>query len=306
MKRSETTSKLLIDEPPLQVLPSLANKIGLNEAIVLQQIHYWLRTFQSSGKKDHLKDGKWWVYNTYDEWQDNFPFWGIGVIRRAIRNLEKNGLLISKEFNATKGDRTKWYSIDYKILAKLSRESKTAKAPDPSVVDDIPSVVDDIPSDQNEQMLNKKQRLATEINSLKEETEEKSKSKSKSEYTQNMEHLEKAFAEKRCVPEPNWNNGNPKELNKRWRSPLKRMLALCSGDLDKCVLVIGKVITKMVEDGLILDAPASIEKNFNSFIADLNLQQEGGNNKPNFSRIWAKERAEKERAEQERLKQQPT
>ena len=34
-------SKLLINEHPLQVLPSLATKIGLNEAIVLQQIHYW-------------------------------------------------------------------------------------------------------------------------------------------------------------------------------------------------------------------------------------------------------------------------
>ena len=36
------SSKLLIDEPPLQVLPSLALKIGLNEAIILQQVHYWL------------------------------------------------------------------------------------------------------------------------------------------------------------------------------------------------------------------------------------------------------------------------
>ena len=35
-------SRLLIDEPPLQVLPSLAREIGLNEAIMLQQIHYWL------------------------------------------------------------------------------------------------------------------------------------------------------------------------------------------------------------------------------------------------------------------------
>lgn len=36
-------SKLLIEEPPLQVLPSLAVTIGLNEAIIIQQIHYWLR-----------------------------------------------------------------------------------------------------------------------------------------------------------------------------------------------------------------------------------------------------------------------
>lgn len=34
--------KLLIDDQPLQVLPSLAEAIGLNESLVLQQIHWLL------------------------------------------------------------------------------------------------------------------------------------------------------------------------------------------------------------------------------------------------------------------------
>ena len=34
--------KLLIDDQPLQVLPSLAEAIGLNEALILQQIHWLL------------------------------------------------------------------------------------------------------------------------------------------------------------------------------------------------------------------------------------------------------------------------
>jgi hypothetical protein len=35
-------SRLLINESPIMIIPSLAAKIGLNEAVVLQQIHYWL------------------------------------------------------------------------------------------------------------------------------------------------------------------------------------------------------------------------------------------------------------------------
>lgn len=35
-----TISKLLLDKLPLQVMPTLATLIGLNEAIVLQQVHY--------------------------------------------------------------------------------------------------------------------------------------------------------------------------------------------------------------------------------------------------------------------------
>ena len=34
-------SKLLISENLVMIIPTLAVKIGLNEAIVLQQIHYW-------------------------------------------------------------------------------------------------------------------------------------------------------------------------------------------------------------------------------------------------------------------------
>ena len=37
-----STSPLLINEHPLMVLPSLATAVGLNQAIVLQQVHYWL------------------------------------------------------------------------------------------------------------------------------------------------------------------------------------------------------------------------------------------------------------------------
>ena len=36
-------SNQLIDDYPILVLPKLAEKIGLNEAIILQQIHYWLK-----------------------------------------------------------------------------------------------------------------------------------------------------------------------------------------------------------------------------------------------------------------------
>ena len=32
----------LINEYPLQVLPSLCKKVGINEAIFIQELHYWL------------------------------------------------------------------------------------------------------------------------------------------------------------------------------------------------------------------------------------------------------------------------
>ena len=38
------TSRLLLDEEPLQVLLTLAEKVGINAAILLQQINYWIKS----------------------------------------------------------------------------------------------------------------------------------------------------------------------------------------------------------------------------------------------------------------------
>ena len=108
------SSSLLIAEPPLIVLPTLATLVGLNEAIFLQQLHYWLTR---SGKE---RDGRLWVYNTYDEWREQLPFWSRATLRRIVNGLEERGLVISTDaYNASKVDRTKWYTIDYAAVDHL-------------------------------------------------------------------------------------------------------------------------------------------------------------------------------------------
>ena len=92
-------------------VPELAAVIGLNEAIVLNQIHYWIEKNKCDAL--HYRDGRTWTFNTYKEWQEQFPFWGTATIVRTFEKLEKNGLIISGNFNKMKYDRTKWYAIDY-------------------------------------------------------------------------------------------------------------------------------------------------------------------------------------------------
>jgi uncharacterized phage protein (TIGR02220 family) len=110
-------SRLLINESPVMVIPSLAVKIGLNEAMVLQQIHYWL------GISKHDIDGRTWVYNTYEEWQKQFPFWSVSTIKRTFRSLEMMGYLLSENWNRMKMDKTKWYSINYEKLQDLDEDT---------------------------------------------------------------------------------------------------------------------------------------------------------------------------------------
>jgi hypothetical protein len=88
--------------------------VGLNEAIFLQQLHYWL---QQSGKE---RDGRLWIYNTYEEWLTQFPFWSKATLRRIVNGLEESGLVLSSSsYNQSKIDRTKWYTLDYDALDRL-------------------------------------------------------------------------------------------------------------------------------------------------------------------------------------------
>jgi len=100
-------SKLLLDENPLVILPQLAVKIGLNEAIFIQQTHYWLQKSKNDFK------GRKWTYNSYEKLQEQFPFFSISTIKRIIKNLKNKELLIVDNFNKDSRDKTNWYSIDY-------------------------------------------------------------------------------------------------------------------------------------------------------------------------------------------------
>ncbi|SFR12544.1 hypothetical protein [Desulfoscipio geothermicus] len=121
-------SKILFDEQPIVVDKMLARKLGLNEAIVIQQVHYWLKINEK--KNQNYIDGKYWTFNTLKEWhENNFDFWSLDTVKRTFTKLENTGVLIVGNFNKDRRDRTKWYSINYKKLEELVSE-KDDQEPD--------------------------------------------------------------------------------------------------------------------------------------------------------------------------------
>ncbi|EFC0428391.1 hypothetical protein NVA45_005032 [Escherichia coli] len=122
---------LLFAERPLVINTQLAMKIGLNEAIVLQQLHYWLRDTSSGMECDGVR----WIYNTTEQWLEQFPFWSESTLKRAFASLKTLGLLRCEKLNKSKRDMTNFYTINYesKLLddGKLS-ESIRSKCAAPS------------------------------------------------------------------------------------------------------------------------------------------------------------------------------
>ena len=108
-------SDLLFECRPVMIIPELACAIGLNEAIVVQQIHYWAEHNKRS--KTNFKDGHYWTYNTYAEWVKQFPWWSEHTIRRILKGLEASGIVVTGKYNNAGFDQTKWYRLDYDNIA---------------------------------------------------------------------------------------------------------------------------------------------------------------------------------------------
>lgn len=120
---------LLFKRQPLVISPLLACRIGLNEAIVLQQICYWIEETQAG--VEHA--GRKWVYNTIEQWNEQFPFWSPDTVKRSLTSLKKRGLVDVKQLNKAKHDRTNFYAINYDSPLLMEEgnlpPSKRAKAP---------------------------------------------------------------------------------------------------------------------------------------------------------------------------------
>ena len=111
--------QLLISDKSLILLPKLAVKIGLNEAVFLQQLHFWLVRSQNS------INGKMWVYKTFEEWQQEMPFLSVRTLKRVVSNLKKKRLIFTKQ-----KVHKQWYTINYEILKTLEFED--------FIIDDLP------------------------------------------------------------------------------------------------------------------------------------------------------------------------
>jgi hypothetical protein len=102
-------SALLLDEPPVLVQPSLVRRLGLLEAAIVQQLHYW------SARATRTHDGHAYVYKTYQDWSAE-----IGVsakqARGAMDRLRREGIVIAMQNPSDPRDRTLWWRIDHAVL----------------------------------------------------------------------------------------------------------------------------------------------------------------------------------------------
>lgn len=110
---SKKQSKVIFNDKPLIIPLELALKIGVNEAIFIQQLHYLLQSSK------HIIDGERWIYNTHKEWTEQLPIFSESTLARTLKKLLRMGLIIRGNHNKLSFDRTLWYRINYEEVARI-------------------------------------------------------------------------------------------------------------------------------------------------------------------------------------------
>ncbi len=122
---------LLMPSRPIVINPDLAYSIGLNEAIALQQVNYWLKETNSGLERDGVR----WIYNTNEQWLEQFPFWSESTLKRTFTRLKTLGVLKIEQLNKSQRDMTNYYTINYEseLLDEVKvTKSKSSKCTRPS------------------------------------------------------------------------------------------------------------------------------------------------------------------------------
>jgi hypothetical protein len=111
----------------------IAEKYGIHEAILIENIAFWLKKNVSNNSNKH--DGYTWVYNSAKAFTSLFPYMSKSKIQTALKKLESKNILYVGLYNKLKYDRTKWYTIisdEINIIYNLELVSQ----PNDSTIDD--------------------------------------------------------------------------------------------------------------------------------------------------------------------------
>ena len=90
----------------------VAEKVGVNCAIILNNLYYWIEKNRANGKNYY--DGYYWTYNSTKAFSQLFPYFSQRQIETALKKLRDEEYIITGNYNEFKYDRTLWYAITKK------------------------------------------------------------------------------------------------------------------------------------------------------------------------------------------------
>ena len=126
----------------------IAAVYGVDCAIMIWNLQYWIEHNQAN--EMHYHDGRYWTYNSIEAFTKIFTFWSKGQIRRILKSLESQGVIMIGNYNQSTYDRTMWYAFTDEFLQMhLSKSANGFSENENSYIDSSLSKDIDIFADSN-------------------------------------------------------------------------------------------------------------------------------------------------------------
>lgn len=87
----------------------IAKKYGINAAIVLRHIQFWIIKNKSHSK--HFHDGRTWTYYSVSAFTKIFPYLTKKQVWGALQILLNQKVILKADYNKYKNTRTSWYAF---------------------------------------------------------------------------------------------------------------------------------------------------------------------------------------------------
>ena len=111
----------------------VAQKVGVNAAVVYENIRFWVEKNRANNKHNH--DGYYWTYNSMRAFGLMFPYLSAAQVKLALNKLKDQKFIGVSNYSKAKFDKTSWYcDFDPLDLAKIANGEDKNNQP----ITDIP------------------------------------------------------------------------------------------------------------------------------------------------------------------------
>jgi hypothetical protein len=103
----------------------VACNVGVEEAILLHNISFWCS--HNEMNRRNFYENRYWTYNSAEAFSKQFPFWNAKKIDRMLDKLVQEGYIVISNFNSSKFDRTRWFSVTNNFEKSIPQKREMEK-----------------------------------------------------------------------------------------------------------------------------------------------------------------------------------
>ena len=98
---------------------------GIHEAILIQNLQFWIVKNRANGR--HAHGGRTWTYSSVNAFTELFPYMSTSAMRRTLLSLQRQGVILTGNYNSNQYDRTSWFAFadEAVFLPAFAHLSKT-------------------------------------------------------------------------------------------------------------------------------------------------------------------------------------